>query len=649
LCGFFDAGCGVELDCGGCAIPQECGVKVANRCDLPDVCTPEGWCWEHPLPHGGRTRALYAMSSREVWMGTETGSVLLWNGERTQGTSFPTQPALRLNAIHGERNDLFVVGTQSAIFHFDGGAWLREPSPPTFSGNWLSVVTHAGRAWAGGETGVLGERQADGTWRTVNFSPPQTNDVLDVSTDGTTVYAVLGDGDIFTLPIGTSLLTRLTQGPAIPTMAATKVGPHVYLAGSQSSRFSVARFDVSNPDAGWSDLASVAGPTPKRIEVFGDDVFVVVDTSAVWRVTPGDGGATRVFNPPVNRELRSTAHTATELFIGGGFGAFVRLSADGDGGVRVIDNQTGLPERADVNDGCSFTGGVRSLVAANGNSIGERINGEWFWKNLVSFGGYQWKQCHFAALDEAWAVGDITTMPPPLMTPVAKLRGASNWVADPVDTGYHAMQWKAVTGFVNGPVYVLPVQKPGEQSVLVNATRGTQTTDWVRTQVDAGLVGLAAVASRASYPLHAVGAEHALFNATLSVVDETGTQAEWTTIAGAPFADGGGVSVAVGRRGAVAERIAGFPPALRSIDQRFDLVDVWVSAATLDEYLIANPDAGAGGVEPVVLRRKFDGGMPASELLPLIEVRGVFGADVNATSLVCVAGKNGAILRRGQR
>lgn len=99
-------------------------------------------------------------------------------------------------AIHGfAADDLYAVGREGQIWHFDGSNWRAEDSPTSTT---LTCVTCApnGKVYAAGHRGVLVEGHA-GTWRVVDTEVPVDN-IWDVEWFAEKLY-VSTMGDVYTL------------------------------------------------------------------------------------------------------------------------------------------------------------------------------------------------------------------------------------------------------------------------------------------------------------------------------------------------------------------------------------------------------------------------------------------------------------------
>lgn len=132
------------------------------------LCTPTGFCWEHPLPQGRALRALWGTSRRDLWAVGEQATLLHWDGE-----AFTAHPSLSglappLLAVWGAgTSEVFAAGASGLVLRFDGARWLRSESGTreTLYALWGSSSQDL---WAAGGygTGVL--LHFDGNlWQTV--------------------------------------------------------------------------------------------------------------------------------------------------------------------------------------------------------------------------------------------------------------------------------------------------------------------------------------------------------------------------------------------------------------------------------------------------------------------------------------------------
>lgn len=128
-CGFINAGVDCEnLDCGVCTDGLECGVTTPNRCETPRLCSPEGWCFENPLPQGNTIRAAWVVSPREVYFVGDDATLLRWNGERHQRINVsPGLDGVDFYGVHGRSNaDFYVVGSRGTVLHFMSSVFTLE-------------------------------------------------------------------------------------------------------------------------------------------------------------------------------------------------------------------------------------------------------------------------------------------------------------------------------------------------------------------------------------------------------------------------------------------------------------------------------------------------------------------------------------------
>jgi hypothetical protein len=139
----------------------------------PGWCSPDGWCWLSPQPHGVELRGVWAHGPDDVWAVGEGAMVVRWDGTAWVRVELGIDPQLELNDIWAssperlfiaaqdgsilsfdrrstplaiERHqpiempmrslwgssaqDVYAVAYDSQLFHFDGSAWTSiDPAP----------------------------------------------------------------------------------------------------------------------------------------------------------------------------------------------------------------------------------------------------------------------------------------------------------------------------------------------------------------------------------------------------------------------------------------------------------------------------------------------------------------------------------------
>ncbi len=116
-----DLDSGDDMDAGhtDAAIPPE----------TRDVCSADGWCWELPYPQGHTMRAVWASAADDVWAVGDNGLILHYDGigwSRAESSVETT-----LNAVFGfARDDVWAAGDQGVVVHFDGDTWSTVSTAP---------------------------------------------------------------------------------------------------------------------------------------------------------------------------------------------------------------------------------------------------------------------------------------------------------------------------------------------------------------------------------------------------------------------------------------------------------------------------------------------------------------------------------------
>jgi hypothetical protein len=201
-----------------------CNRPVAFVASSPGICSPDGWCWENPLPQPNAHRAVWGEGD-SFFVGTSVCSIL-----RHDGTTGSWEASIRADAdacwaywpspdgevfvaagdgrilrfhdgawrpstdtgdmvfdIWGTSSkDVFAVGEK--IWHFDGDTWSSQPVPSgeTLFAVWGTSPTHV---LAGGSHSLVLELDGK-TWSTV-YSSAESGVVDHISGTGAdNVFAV---------------------------------------------------------------------------------------------------------------------------------------------------------------------------------------------------------------------------------------------------------------------------------------------------------------------------------------------------------------------------------------------------------------------------------------------------------------------------
>ena len=120
-----------------------------------DWCTTDGWCWEHPRPHGENLYAVWGRGADDVFAAGDHGLVMHWDGTRWRrmdtGTDRP------LYSLWG--NDVMTAGGNDALLRLEGSAWSTVPNEHWnhalwgFDGPSLLAVEPGGRIYVSPDGG----------------------------------------------------------------------------------------------------------------------------------------------------------------------------------------------------------------------------------------------------------------------------------------------------------------------------------------------------------------------------------------------------------------------------------------------------------------------------------------------------------------
>jgi len=187
--GYLDQACrGLDCDDGDDAVhptaredratdPGTCDDGIDNDCDghtdghdagcAERICSPDGWCWENPLPQGNDLLDVWIAPGGDVWAVGGAGTVLHAHLDDELRTWWrePTPTEVPLTAVWGaDDRHIWAVGVEGTVLFYDGTDWVQENSGSQ------AVLTDVfgfgpGDVWAVGQSGTLLRRLGDGVWR----------------------------------------------------------------------------------------------------------------------------------------------------------------------------------------------------------------------------------------------------------------------------------------------------------------------------------------------------------------------------------------------------------------------------------------------------------------------------------------------------
>ena len=362
-CGFVDAGCGLELDCGAwCAPGLECGVTSANACGTPSVCAPTGWCWENPLPLGMSYLGIAAPSPRAVWLAGEDG-VAFFDGEKTRLEDLGLSAPASFDAVAASSaREAFLVGAGGLLFHFDGSAWRKEGSSNALTSELRAVLALGpGMAIAAGDNGKVLFRfpDAGGVADAQRWIPADSTgtsaDVLSLAATDGGVYALTRSGQLLqrtglkTFAVLSTLALNGDSARALGSRGATlyaAVGDHL------------TRFDGS----GWTSLDAGQGYRYTAFALDGPDLWVA-GTGVLQRLDQRE-----VFGPNLADAGLSfnalAALRAGEVLAGGANGTLA-VSAAGGLLLRSAGTTRPITTLCGSSPNSFFAGGLSDACAPN--------------------------------------------------------------------------------------------------------------------------------------------------------------------------------------------------------------------------------------------------------------------------------------------
>ncbi len=639
-CGYWDAGCGVELNCQrDCAAPLECGVDVPNVCALPHLCS-RGWCWENPFPQGNTLLASWGADARHVWFAGRNSTVLGWNGERSQVAVLPLTVNEDLLGVHGSAaNDVYVVGTDATMLHFDGAQWEAEglSVTTTYAGTVFGVwAGGGGQAWAVGTNLILardGTQPPGSRWHAETISAPPGEDFTAVwGFSPAELYAFTTTGKVYRRSAANfwaqETLPNLTAGVFGEAWGAEGT----LLLGGAVGTGKDGLLRSRAVDGGWRSTTYTAmGPVTGLSGLSAADVWVVTAAQVLHYLDAG----TPTLIPTANDAgyLDLTATGQHQAVIGGTAGVLGTFSPAG-----LFQRSGG--DRRDVTTVCgprpeALYAGVSSAATA---AVLTRTPGD---------GGTRWVGNEVglplgSAFTSCFAQDELAWLPAAPGRGASKARGSTTFVVDftaaPL-TGAHYGGF----GAPGGP-YFFPRESGAHPFVDVSADGGLAATTAVTILPNNQGVPRAAF-GLGSGDAVVVGTKGSTFSwlpdGGFSSVTNLSTF-DLRAVHGAVRAAGGSLYVAVDAAGTIWSRADGGAFTPSTVSPQTDLTGVWVGAR--DVWGVGN--RAQAGSRSVATLFHDDGATVRWVDLPLDTAQPLWGLAGDGGTTLFVGGANGALLRR---
>jgi len=217
-----------------------------RQIDNPTTGIPTTWLYD-----------VAVAASNDVWTVGSDGQILHWNGRDWIDWSSPTDESLQgIDMVAADMG--FAVGSAGTILRWDGAAWMKMASPVTQTLTAISMLSHA-EGWAVGVDGTI-----------LHYTDPRAP------------TATL-------TPVPATAAPTATAGPATATPATTPTAsatPGVHEADTPSLAVAVNGTHAYLGVGQWVDVLDVSDPTDPRLvgrsELLGN---------TVWDIALGDGRA----------------------------------------------------------------------------------------------------------------------------------------------------------------------------------------------------------------------------------------------------------------------------------------------------------------------------------------------------------------------
>ena len=267
------------------AAKSDAAVQDAAKPDagaLPPVtglCSASNWCWQHPLPQGHHLNGVWGSGASDVWAVGEQGTLLHFDGKAWSAKK--PIASYDFNAIAGDSTKLCAAGAKGAHYCETGSGWLPVSSGTT---NDLNGV------WVGGGKIIL-VGDAGVTQHFTGLSMANIPSYVTVN-----LHAVWGSGptDVFAVgDKGTLLHFNGTAWSMAPQSSSIKedlhaifglAKGHVLVAGSSGGvhRYSLTKGVEWSSKAGADTLTGIWATGTQDIHVVSQKGALYQFSSSSW-------------------------------------------------------------------------------------------------------------------------------------------------------------------------------------------------------------------------------------------------------------------------------------------------------------------------------------------------------------------------------
>lgn len=141
---------------GGCTGTGACSIQVGSTPSvvasfIKKTCTPDGLCWENPLPFGSYMRHVFGLSDDDVWGVGEYGMVVRNQGGKYTILPRPGDSNSGVYAIWGtSATNMWVGGNDGQMYQWDGTQWKGYAKPAGSNSIYDMWGIDANNIWAVG-------------------------------------------------------------------------------------------------------------------------------------------------------------------------------------------------------------------------------------------------------------------------------------------------------------------------------------------------------------------------------------------------------------------------------------------------------------------------------------------------------------------
>lgn len=242
---------------GACKLTITANVSVTANFD-PLSCTPDGICFEAPLPFGYDLNAVFAVSATDVWAVGNVGSILRYDGKTWKRVESGTTADL-LGVWARKANEVYFAAGAGGLLRFDGNAVSKMTTTAITTGEITGVF--------GGANNLFVTTRSSDAYRYDGANWTRYNSTTLGIRPTAALLGVTGTADNDVIVYGSERATVRWNGSTWTAQPSMTLGLTYVTALAQNAYYgtvvdgTVWQYDTSKAGFQWKQLGTIVNTT----------------------------------------------------------------------------------------------------------------------------------------------------------------------------------------------------------------------------------------------------------------------------------------------------------------------------------------------------------------------------------------------------